>query len=103
VTFQVDLDVIWVDLHVFGKHGDQVALQRGQIVGLGVTTCALVGEDELQTLFGNVGCFFFSPSKRESNDMVYFPPKIRLSKLGLTCSVKRMGKSSPKKRLITSL
>ena len=58
MTLQIDFDVIWIDVHVFGQHSHQVALQSRQIVGLGVTACTLVGEDELQTFFGHVGSFF---------------------------------------------
>ena len=66
MALQIDLDVVWIDLHVLGQNGHQVALQIRQVVGLRVTTRALVGEDELQTLFGNVGSFFlFTEQERE--------------------------------------
>jgi hypothetical protein len=34
LSFQVHLDIARIDIHVFGQHGDQVALQVGQIVRL---------------------------------------------------------------------
>ncbi len=60
MTLQIDLDVIGIDVDVLGEHSHQIALQSRQVVWLCVAAvCALVGEDELQALFGDAGRFLF--------------------------------------------
>ena len=48
LALQLHLEVFGVDLHVLGDHGDQLSLQRGQVVGLGgIAAVALVRQDDL--------------------------------------------------------
>ena len=67
LPFKVDLDVVGIDVDVFGNHGNQVALQGRQVVGLVAAAArALVRQDDLQPLFGNGGGFFlFAEEKGE--------------------------------------
>ena len=58
LPLQVDLDVVGIDLDVFGNHRDQLFLQRGQVVGFGAASAALVRQYELQALLGNTGSLF---------------------------------------------
>ncbi len=46
--------------------------------------------------------FYFSPSRKDSIDICYLPPNMRLKKPGFWAAMKRMGFSSPRKRSITS-
>ena len=56
LALEVDLDVLRIDLDVLADHGDQVALQVGQVVGLeGGAAAALVRQDDLQALLGDAG------------------------------------------------
>ena len=76
LALQLHLEVFRVDLDVLGDDGDQLALQGGQVVGLGgAAAVALVRQDDLQAFFGNAGGFFFSPRRKEEGSHGLFAPE----------------------------
>jgi rhodanese-related sulfurtransferase len=103
--FQVDLDVVRVDRHVFGNHRHQLALEFGQIVGalFAAEAGALVREDDLQAFFCDACSLLLLAKQEREKRHAYLPPKIRLKKPGFSASTKRIGLSSPRKRATTSL
>lgn len=52
LLFEPHLDVVGVDREVLGNHRNQILLQAGQEIRSG-QACALVRDDELQSLFGD--------------------------------------------------
>ena len=64
LAFQIDFDVVGIDLDVFTDHSNQFTLQIGKVVGLcRVATAAFVRQNDLQALFGHVGGFFLFSKK----------------------------------------
>ena len=96
LAFQVHLEVVAVDLDVLGDHRHQLALQRGQVVGLGrIAPIALVRQDDLQPLLGNAGGFFLlAEQEGQERSHGYLLPNRRLKKPGFSASMKRSGLSA---------
>jgi hypothetical protein len=67
-----DLDVVLVDRDVLGDDGDQFFLQVGQEVLFAGLAVAFVGDDELQTLFGDGGGLrLVAEQEREQGHAIY--------------------------------
>ena len=59
LPLKVNLDVVGIDVDVFGNDRNQVALQRRQIVGLmAAAPGSFMGQDDLQALSGHARRFF---------------------------------------------
>ena len=58
LSFKIDFDVFGIDFDVLRNHCDQFALQRWQVVWRCAMPTTLVGQNNLQALFGNVGGIF---------------------------------------------
>ena len=78
LAFQVHLDVVGIDLHVFRDDGDQFLLQLRQVVGR-VAAAPLVGQDDCNRSLATEAEVFFDRSRNDRKDIAYLPPNRRVS------------------------
>ncbi len=58
LAFELDLDVVGIDLDVLADHRHQIALQCGQVIGLGGAAAgAFVRQNDLKPFLGDAGGF----------------------------------------------
>ncbi|CAG9216977.1 hypothetical protein BCAR13_360011 [Paraburkholderia caribensis] len=86
VSFEIDADIVVRNLHVLRDHGDELTLQRGQIIGGRFAAYALVRDDQLQALLRyRRGLLLLAQQKRKNRHHVrppYLVPKRRCNRPG---------------------
>src|SRR5690606_23601741 len=103
LVFEGDLNLILVDIDVLADHLNQLFLQRRQVVRLG-TLAALMGDDDLQALFGDVCRGFFFLALAEEVQLVHSrAPNRRARNPCFLASRKRRLTSLPSRRSTASL
>src|SRR5258706_3683962 len=98
---EVHLDLLRVDRDVFGDHGNQLPAQLRQIRRAAAPGGILMREDDLQTFLGDVRGA--RPGAAQVVDQRVYEghgqvPNRRCSMPRLASWVKRIGRSSPRKR-----